>query len=389
MNYKKQAQEKIELLREKLIALSHQIHAQPELSFEEFKACHWLIEILSDAGFNVEKGACGLPTAFIASYGTGPLHVAICAEYDALPEVGHACGHNIIAASALGAGLALRSVADDIGLKISVMGTPAEEKGSGKILMLERGAFDGVHAALMIHPAPYDILKPMIIAAAPLEIYYTGKEAHASAYPEQGINAADALTVAQTALGLLRQHIRPTDRFHGIVTKGGDAPNIIPANTSARYIIRSSTLAELQEIRDKVIRCFEAGAIATGSTLEIVENEQAYAQMQHDDVIAEIYQRNAINLGRKFPSEKAMKERFSASTDMGNVSLKIPSIHPTIGIDSYPASNHQKEFAACCISKSADQAVIDGAIAMAWTVIDLASDKDLSKRLQSNKMGMN
>ena len=200
----------------------------------------------------METGIGNLPTAFTATAGSGPLHLAICAEYDCLPGIGHACGHNVIAAMALGAGIAAAQVADDVGLTVSVIGTPAEEVGDsgGKILLLERGAFAGVHAAMMTHPAPRDSLLPNIIAASMFDVYYTGKEAHASAFPHLGINAADALTIAQTAIGLLRQHIRPTDRIHGIVTKGGEAPNIIPAHTSAKYIVRGETLDALVLQRD-------------------------------------------------------------------------------------------------------------------------------------------
>jgi amidohydrolase len=266
---------------------------------------------------------------------------------------------------------------------VSVIGTPAEEAGDtgGKILLLERGAFAGVHAAMMVHPAPLDIVRPSIIAASMFDVRYTGKEAHASAWPELGVNAADALTVAQTAIGLLRQHIRPGDRIHGIVTKGGDAPNIIPAETTARYIVRARTLGELDDIRTKVHRCFQAGALATGSTLEIIGGERPYSEMLHDLALADLYRRNAEALGRSFPDLGAAAERMAGSTDMGNVSLVIPSIHPMIGIDSLPAVNHQPEFTAHCVTEAADKALVDGALALAWTAVDLASDTALRERL--------
>src|SRR5712691_8077072 len=217
MNPKDGAREELTRWRERLVALSHRIHANPELAFEEERAARWTAEALSEAGFAVDSGICDLPTAFVARTGSGPLHLAICAEYDCLPAIGHACGHNIIAAAAVGAGIAAARVADDVGLTISVIGTPAEEVGDagGKILLLERGAFAGIHAAMMVHPAPADVVEFPIIAASMFEVRYTGKEAHASAFPELGINAADALTIAQTAIGLLRQHIRQTDRIHG------------------------------------------------------------------------------------------------------------------------------------------------------------------------------
>lgn len=383
MDPKAAAQERIDARRAYLLDLSHRIHANPELGFEEEQACAWLSESLSEAGFTVKTGICDLPTAFVARAGNGPLHLAICAEYDSLPGIGHACGHNIIAAMAIGAGIAAAHVADDIGLTVSVIGTPAEEVGDagGKILLLERGAFAGVHAAMMVHPAPHDSLTPKIIAASMFEAHYTGKAAHASMYPELGINAADALTIAQTAIGLLRQHIRPTDRIHGIITEGGDAPNIIPAHTSAKYIVRGRTLAELEELRPKVRRCFEAGALATGAELEIAGGSKPYAEMVYDLDIAACYRRNAESLGRTFPDP--MTERTSGSTDMGNVSLALPSIHPMIGIDSLPAVNHQPEFTAHCVSAAADHAVVDGALAMAWTTIDMAKDESLRQRLMA------
>ncbi|HEV8626592.1 MAG TPA: M20 family metallopeptidase [Acidimicrobiia bacterium] len=361
-----------------LVELSHRIHAHPEIKWEEEQACAWLGESLTGYGFDVESGICDLPTAFQATVGSGPLHVVVCAEYDALPGIGHACGHNIIAATAVGAGVALAEVADDLGLTVRVMGTPAEEGGGGKILLLKGGAFDGAHLAMMTHPAPIDIAEWPIIAAQQFRIRYTGKEAHASAFPELGRNAADALTVAGVAIGLLRQHLHTGDRVHGIVTHGGDAPNIVPAHTEAEYIIRGATVADFEIMRERVMRCFEAGALATGTSLEVMPRHEPYAEMHHDPVMAAAYRSNAEALGRTFPS---FNLRAAGSTDMGNVSLAIPSIHPAIGIDSRPAVNHQPEFAAHCITPAADQALRDGAVAMAWTAIDCATDAAVRTRL--------
>ena len=383
MDTKAAAREAIQQVQQQLVALSHRIHAYPELGFEEEQASSWLAEALAGAGFTVETGICDLPTAFRAKAGSGPLHVAICAEYDSLPAIGHACGHNIIAAMAVGAAIGAARVADEAGLTITVMGTPAEEVGDdgGKILLLERGAFQGVHATMMVHPAPLDVAEPAIIAASTFDVRYTGKAAHASGFPELGINAADALTVAQTAIGLLRQHIRPTDRVHGIVTKGGDAPNVVPADTSARYMVRAATVEELADIQAKVMRCFEAGALATGAKLGVIGGQRGYAHMIHDHAIAAAYRRNAESLGRMFPELGATANRFAVSTDMGNISLAMPAIHPAIGIGSLPAVNHQPEFAAHCVTPAADKALMDGAIAMAWTAIDLAGDAPVRSRL--------
>jgi amidohydrolase len=383
MNAKAGAQERFRTIQQDLLSLSHRIHANPELGFEEQNACAWLADALDGAGFRVHRGVCGMDTAFVATTGKGPLHIGICAEYDCLPGIGHACGHNMIAAMAVGAGIAAARVADEVGLTVTVFGTPAEEVGnaSGKILMLEGHAFDGIHAAMMVHPAPIEMLEGHLIAASMFDVHYTGKEAHASAFPEMGINAADALTVAQTSIGLLRQHLRQTDRVHGITTHGGDAPNVVPAHTSARYLVRAENLEDLTDVRAKVYRCFEAGALATGSKLEIRGGDKPYADVKYDHEIGQVYQRNAEALGRTFPPITPMMQRMAASTDMGNVSHAIPSIHPMIGINSLPASNHQPEFTAHCITPDADRAVLDGGLAMAWTAIDIAETAPLRDRL--------
>ena len=369
-----------------LIDLSHRIHAHPELKFEEYQSSAWVASLLSDAGFTLDVGVADLPTAFVATAGSGPVTVGICAEYDALPAMGHACGHNVIAAAAAGAAMALAPLADELGLTVKVFGTPAEEGGGGKILMLERGVFDGVHAAMMVHPSPIETIGSPWLAVSHFDVHYHGKAAHASAWPEQGINAADALTVAQVAIGLLRQHIRATDRIHGIVTHGGDAPNVVPADASGQWMVRARSLAELAEIEPKVLRCFEAGALATGSTLSIKPIGPAYSEMTPDLELQAAYRANAEELGRRFvdvPPDLAA--RTAGSTDMANVSLAIPTIHPMLGLDSLPAVNHQPEFAAACATPIADRAVLEGATAMAWTCIDIAATPALRDRLTRSR----
>src|SRR5262245_458131 len=232
---KARAREAVDANADALIGLSHRIHGHPELKFEEVESSAWTAGVLADRGFTVEYGICDLPTAFSSRVGDGPLHIAVCAEYDALPGIGHACGHNIIAATAVGAALALAPLVDDLNLTVSIIGTPAEEGGGGKVFMLERGAFAGVHAAMMVHPAPFEDLTPRCSAVAHFGVEYTGRASHASAAPELGINAADAMTVAQVAIGLLRQHLRPGDQVHGIVTRGGDVPNVVPAQAEGRW----------------------------------------------------------------------------------------------------------------------------------------------------------
>jgi amidohydrolase len=365
-----------------LVDLSHRIHSHPELNFDEHRSSAAVAEVLTAGGFSVESGVAGLPTAFVATAGHGPVTVGICAEYDALPGIGHACGHNIIAAAAAGAGLALAPLADDLGLTVKVFGTPAEEGGGGKIYMLERGVFEGVHAAMMVHPAPVETVTMPCLAVSHNEVHYHGKSAHASAWPEQGLNAADALTVAQVAIGLLRQHIHGTDRIHGIVLKGGDAPNVVPEETSGVWLVRARTLEELAELEPRVRACFEAGALATGCTVDIVPVSPPYSEMRHDVELAARYRANAEALGRRFvdmPEEIA--QRTAGSTDKANVSLALPTIHPMLGLDCLPVSNHQPEFTALCITEVADRAVTDGATAMAWTCVDIATDEALRNRL--------
>ncbi len=372
--------------RERLVKLSHRIHANPELAFEEERAAAWVAGALDSGGLSVEAGICDLPTAFVATAGSGPLHIAICAEYDALPDIGHACGHNVIAAAAVGAGLALAQVADDLGITVKVFGTPAEEGGGGKILMLRRGAFEGCHAAMMVHPYPLELPVMTCLAVAHIDVHYRGKAAHASSYPDRGINAADALTVAQTSIGLLRQHIRPSDRIHGIVIKGGDAPNIVPSHTVGKWYIRARTTNELDDLVPRVERCFEAGAVATGCSFEVVPQSPVYSEMRADKELSALYRANAESLGRVFPKlSKEERDRVAASTDMANLSLALPTIHPMLGIDSLPAVNHQPEFAAHCVRPVADQALIDGATAMAWTVIDASTKSAVRDRLLARR----
>jgi len=377
--------------RDQLTGLSHRLHAHPEVAWTEERAAAWVSGELAGAGFDVEANACGLPTAFIARSGTGPLHIGICAEYDALPALGHACGHNIIAAAAVGTGIALAAAADDLGLTVTVFGTPAEEGGGGKVYMLERGAFEGVHAAMMVHPGPVDVAEARPFAVSHMLVRYRGQATHAAAYPEQGINAADAFTVAQVAIGLLRQQLLPSTRVHGIVTHGGDAPNAIPDRTEGRWYVRAETLDELAGLEPRVRRCFEAGALATGCELEIEADAPPYAEFRNDPDLLPLYRANAERLGRQFlgtgpdgaaGGDAASASRMNrASTDMGNVSLVVPAIHPYIGIGSLPAVNHQKEFAAHCVTPVADQALIDGAIGLAWTAADAARDEAIRGRL--------
>ena len=366
-----------------LVELSHRIHAHPELNFEEEQAAGWVAGVLADAGFEVETGAADLPTAFVATAGSGPLTLGICAEYDALPGIGHACGHNVIAAAAAGAGLALAPLADDLGLTVKVFGTPAEEGGGGKILMLEQGAFEGVHAAMMVHPWATEHLTATCLAVAHFDVRYTGRAAHASAAPWEGVNAQDALTVAQVAIGLLRQQLRPGDQIHGVVVEGGGAANVIPDAITARYMVRARTAQELVTLLPRVEACFEAGALATGCSVTYDELSPPYSHMVPDPALMAAYRANAEALGRRFDADDAGIPSPVISSDMANVSLAVPTIHPMMRIEANGAVNHQREFADATVSTSADAAVRDGAVALAWTAIDAATDPVLRERLLS------
>jgi amidohydrolase len=367
---------------EELLALSRRLHENPEVAWEEHRAAAWVGDAMDAGGFTVERAYLGLDTALRATRGSGPLHVVLCAEYDALPGLGHACGHNIIASSSVGATLALGAIADDLGLTVTLLGTPAEEGGGGKIVMLERGAFEGAHLALMAHPGPVDVARARPYAVSHLDIAYDGKAAHAAAYPEDGVNAADAFTVAQVAIGLLRQQLPSGVRVHGLVTRGGEAPNAIPQRSEGRWYVRGDSMALMEAAREKVLRCFEAGALATGCELTVDEPTAPYAELRSDDDVLDLYVRNAEGLGRTFVDGATGLGRMSrASTDMGNVSQVVAAIHPYIGIDSAPAVNHQREFAAACITPAADAALLDAATALALTVVDAAADPAVRDRL--------
>ena len=330
---------------------------------------HKTLTPLRARGFHIEAPVADLDTAFVATYGSGELVVGICAEYDALPEIGHACGHNIIAASAVGAALALAEVADRCAITVKVFGTPAEESGGGKVLMLERGVFDGVAMAMMVHPGPFDIVGARSLALADLAVGFHGREAHASAAPEYGRNAGDAATVAQVALGLLRQHLRPGQQLHGIVETGGVAPNIVPGFAELLYYLRADDSASLDDLRLRASACFEAGALATGCTHEIRALAPTYTELTPDPALLCAYREQIIGMGRIPLAPELEAARPLGSTDMGNVTNVIPGIHPVIGIDANGAVTHQREFAAAAVTPSADLAVIDGARALARTAI--------------------
>jgi amidohydrolase len=357
-----------------LTGLSASLHAEPELAYEEHRSAAKVSGLLAEYGFEVRRGVADLPTAFDARFGSGDLVVTLCAEYDALPGLGHACGHNIIAAASVGAARALSTAADELGITVQVLGTPAEEAGGGKIALLAAGAFDDAAMAMMVHPSGDDEIRCRSLALADIAVTYRGVEAHASAAPERGRNAADAATVAQVAVGLLRQHLEPGQQIHGMVSVGGTAPNVIAAHTELMYYLRALDGESLRRLEDRADGCFAAGAVATGCTHERRIVSPTYLELRQDDRLARAYREAIVGLGRNPAAAELEGLRPFGSTDMGNVSQSVPSIHPLIGIDSGGANIHEPGFAAATVSASADRAIVDGAIALADTAAAVAVD---------------
>lgn len=364
-----------------LVGLSHAIHHEPELAFEEHRSCAKTQALVAERGFEITAPAGGLATAFRADFGSGPLVIGVCAEYDALPGIGHACGHNIIAASAVGTALALAEVAEQLGLTVALIGTPAEEFGGGKILLLDAGVFDDVAAAVMLHPGPSNIAAARSLTLTAVGVEYRGREAHASAAPYQGVNAADAATVTQVAVGLLRQQLAPGQQVHGIVTDGGQAANIIPGRTELRYTMRATEASSLAELQGRVGDCFLAGAVATGCDYNVEQLEPTYDALKSDRWLADTVRAEMTRLGRTPMEEELEAAHPLGSTDMGNITQVMPGIHPIVGVDADGASLHQPAFAAAAAGPSADRAVVEGAIMLARTVVHLAESKDERDRV--------
>jgi amidohydrolase len=361
---------------ELLVDVSHRIHAHPELLYEEHFAHDLLTEVLQGEGLDVTRSARGVATAFEARAGTGGPTVAVMCEYDALPGMGHACGHNVIAASGLGAGLAAAALAEELGGRVLVLGTPAEEGGGGKVLLADAGALDGVDAAVMVHPADADLAAMDVIAVQQAFVTYRGEAAHAAAFPQRGRNALDACVLGYVNVAALRQHIDPAERIHGIITDGGDKPNIVPATAGSEWMVRSPTLARLGRLQERFVACIEAGAQAAGCEVEIDWRDPAYADMVDNRALVARYRANAEELGRTV-AEPDPDRRVVGSTDMGNVSYVVPSIHPMIQVAPRGVPIHTPTFADHAVGEGGDRAVVDGAKALAWTVADIWLDAAL------------
>jgi len=374
---KKEVCAAVDRLARELVAVSHEIHAHPELAFEEVRAARVLGETARDHGLDARQSVYGLATALEARFGDGGPTVALLSEYDALPGIGHACGHNIIATTALGAALALSGLGARLPGRVRWLGTPAEERGGGKEIMARNGAFEGVDAALMIHPAGVNLATMPCLAIAELEATYFGVAAHASAMPERGVNALDALVIAYQAVGALRQHIRPTERLHGIITDGGQAPNIVPERAAGHFYVRAADAPALAELKKRVEGCFRAGADATGARLELVWGDVDYLDLDTSWPLARRFQENAEALGRAFFPLEKVPAGVQGSTDMGNVSQRVPSIHPMLASAPPDVSIHNAAFAKWAASDLGDKAVLDGAKALAMTALDFLCDADL------------
>jgi amidohydrolase len=364
----------VERWKPRVQAVAREIHALKEISFEEVRSAEALAALLEEGGFEVERGTGGLPTAFTASAGTGGLTVALCVEYDALPNIGHACGHNLIAGASLGAALALRPFVDELGITLKAIGTPAEEHGGGKALMLERGVFDGVGLALMVHPVQDGITyNPAGTSAQAVGMYkatFTGKAAHAAAAPHLGVNAADAAVLSQVAIGLLRQQIPGDHRIACYVAEAGHVTNIIPERAVVEFECRAFTLPEFRALLERVRRCFEGAALATGTTLVFEDTEPLYEPLLQDDDLAAHWTGAMASFGKDTsPSAKL----GGGSTDMGNISQVIPSLHPWLSIPGADVPIHSHAFAALADTPEAYGVMFEAATALAWTVAGAAA----------------
>ena len=372
---------KIDSVSAELIDLARRIHAQPEVAFREVQSSRWLAETLQRHGFHTQLGIADLPTAFRAEVngsGDGPV-LALLAEYDALPEIGHACGHNLICTGAIGAGIGLAAAVTGFPGAVVVLGTPAEEGGGGKVLMLERGAFAGIDAALMFHPSNTTLTARSSLASYRLKVKFLGKASHAAAAPFEGINALDAMIQLFVNIGLLRQQLRDDARVHGIITYGGATPNIIPDRAEATFSVRAVDREYAAAVLDKVIGCAQAGAGATGATLEY-ETKKGYEAMSSNASLAAAFGRHLEELG--WPVDPLPEKPRMGSTDMGDVSQAMPAIHPYMKIVDNVAG-HTVEFREAASSDRGMDAMLVAAKALALTGLDYLADPTFREQVRS------
>ena len=371
----------VDQMAEDLWSLALQIHANPELAFKEEKAASWLTAFLERQGCRVERGVGGLPTAFraeVSGAGDGPT-IAVMAEYDALPGIGHACGHNVIATAGAGAGAALALVASrlDHGRlpfkgRIEVVGTPAEEGGAGKVKLLDAGVFKGVDAALMIHPRCGTQVWRPTLGLMKAKVEYFGKAAHAASWPWRGVNALNAVIALFNALDAMRQQLRPDARVHGVITNGGQQPNIIPEYTSADFYLRSLDKTYLQEVRRRFEAAAEGAATATGCRVQVTIDPRIHDPLKPNGPMATLFERNLARID--FPVDPDDGQAGYGSTDAGNVSHAIPTIHPYIRTAPDGVPGHSREFAEHNATPLARAGMVAAAKALALTALDLLAD---------------
>ena len=379
--------EAVDAIADELLAVSHEIHAHPELGYEEVEASELLATRLAAAGLEVERPAFGIATAFAGRAGSEGPEVVICCEYDALPGIGHGCAHNVIAAMGLGAGVALGTLAHACGGRLVVLGTPAEERnGGGKIRLLEAGAFAGAAVAMMAHPEAGDVERVPYLANDLLEVTFHGRASHASSSPWKGVNALDALVLGYNGIAALRQHIRSDEKVHGIITDGGQAETIVPERAAGRFKVRAPNAARLEALKARVLACFEGAAVQTGATLE-ARWAGGYADVRANRALASAYRRNGERIGRSFVEPERIPASVAGSTDMGNVSHVVPSIHPAIQAFALGTPGHSIELAVQAVQPSADRAVVDGAKILAMTAVDVWLDPSLLATVEAEFAG--
>jgi amidohydrolase len=380
---KQRACERIDALKNDLVGISHDIHAHPEENFEEHYAHKRLTDAIGDNKLDVTRKAYDIDTAFDVAVGSKGATVAVLCEYDALPGIGHACGHNIIAAAGLGAGLALAGLAEEAGGRLRLMGTPAEEGGGGKIEMARKGAFVGVDAAMMVHPADRELARMNAIAIQHCLVKYTGEAAHAAVSPHLGRNALDAAVLGYMNIAALRQHILPTERIHGIFLKGGEKPNIVPRETEMDWYVRSNTIETLQPLKERVAGCLHGGAHAAGCHVDLQWQPNPFADIVDNIPLLAAYVSNSAQFGRMLTTEY-MAGTGGGSTDMGNISYLTPSIHPMIAVAPEGVSLHTPEFADYATNEEATRAILDGAKIMAMTAIDVWTNDALAAEIKAS-----
>jgi len=374
----------IDSISDTLLNVSHYIHANPELAFDEHKSCARLCETIESFDLPVQNNVYGLETAFESRFGNRTnTSLDLLAEYDALPGIGHACGHNLIATASLGAALALNKFKSAHNGNIRLLGTPAEEKGGGKELMARNGAFDNTAIAMMIHPSGSNLLTMPSLCVAEVEVVYHGRSAHASAMPHTGINALDGLLIAYQSISNLRQHIKPTERIHGIITDGGLAPNIVPDLAKGVFYVRARNEEDLLLLKPRVQGCFEAGASASGSTVEVNWAGVDYLDLNTNWPLASRFQLNAETLGREFYPLDKLPSGYAGSTDMGNVSYRVPSIHPMLASAPRDVVIHHPDFEKWAGSETGDLAALDGAKSLAMTAVDYLTSQALRNECET------